>query len=185
MNKFMLMSAAASLLIACAPDREVVQIYKGDTGAPGQDGTSCVVQQAESGALLSCSDGSEAYVANGLPGIQGPQGVPGLAGQDGTDGQDGAPGEDGQDGQPGQDGEDGSDAVATLRDYSGSSCTNIIGTTKYVKKNGSNFKLYSTSSCSSFTAFAEVSQGESYWVSTTALAVHADDKLRVITFGGN
>jgi hypothetical protein len=148
---------------ACSPDREVVQVLQGPAGANGADGISCSVAQTEGGALLSCSDGSETYMQNGLPGAEGPQGIPG---QDGSDGDDGSSG-------------------ATLRDYSANSCTNMLGTTKYVKKNGSNFKFYSHSSCSSSSAFAEVSQGEAYWVSATSLAVHADSVIRVITFGGN
>jgi hypothetical protein len=155
----------ALALGACSPDREVVEVYKGEQGLPGldgRDGTSCFVTAAEGGANLSCSDGSSAFVANGLPGEQGPQGIPGLAGEAGADGDSGG--------------------AALLRDYSANSCTNIVGTSKYVKRSGSNYKLYSSSSCSSSSAFAEVSQGEAYWVSSASLAVHADSILRVITF---
>jgi hypothetical protein len=66
--------------------------------------------------------------------------------------------------------------------YSASSCTRISGTSTYVKKNGSNFKLYTSSSCSSNTSFAEVSQGEAYWASSSTLVVHDDSSLNAITF---
>lgn len=51
----------------------------------------CTVSQAQGGALIECSDGTQAFVPNG------------LAGQDGRDGMDGANGQDGADGQNGED----------------------------------------------------------------------------------
>ncbi len=159
-------------LMACAPDKEIVSVIKGDPGQDGINGTSCSAYQTEGGAVLLCANGEEVFVSNGAPGPQGPQGIPGIDGEDGEAGEDGQPGED------------GSAASVTLLDYSANSCTKILDTDAYVKKNGSNYRLYSHSSCHSSTLFAEVSQGEAYWVSATALATHADSKLRVIYFGG-
>jgi hypothetical protein len=142
---------ALTLLVGCTPDREVVQILKGDQGPQGPAGVSCSISQVEGGALLACADNTEVFIANGSPGEAGSPGV---------------------------------DAVASLADYSGASCQLIDGTLTYVKKSGSNYKLYSGSTCHSSTAFAEVSQGEAYWVSTTAVAVYSSSALRVITFSG-
>lgn len=164
--KYVLVCMMAATAVGCAPDREVVQIYKGDKGDQGISGTSCSVSQVEGGVALTCSDGSEAYVANGLEGPQGPQGIPGL---------------DGEDGETGPAGEAG---AATILNFSASACTQIVGTDSYVKRQNNNYKLYSASSCASNTAFAEVSEGESYWVDDTVLATHASTALRVIYFGG-
>lgn len=155
---------------ACAPDREVVEIYKGDPGLPGQDGASgqsCYVEASEEGgAYLTCGE-TTVFISNGLQGIQGPAGEAGPQGPVGPQGPAG---------------EDGDDRSVTLYNYSGSSCTQILTTGKYVKLNGSNYRLYSSSSCHSSSAFAEVSQGEAYWVSPTVLATHANSTLRVIQF---
>gem|GEM_PF-6085266 len=94
----------------------------GTPGADGQDGTSCTVVETEAGALITCTDGTQALVANGQ------DGNPGANGQNGTsctveDTVDGAritctDGSqaliaDGQNGDPGADGQDSpSDAVA-------------------------------------------------------------------------
>lgn len=43
----------------------------GSNGSPGQDGTSCSVLQLSTGAVVSCTDGTNAYIANGE---QGPPG---------------------------------------------------------------------------------------------------------------
>lgn len=145
------------LVNACSPDREVVQILQGPAGADGQS-HYCTVSQAEGGALVTCDDGTEAFVANGA---QGPQG------------------------ETGPTGEASEASIATLTDYSGNSCTKIAGTNSYVKKSGSNYKLYTSSICHSSSAYAEVSEGEAYWVSSTAVAIHSPAALRVIEFGGN
>lgn len=184
--KLVWLVVTVSILSACAPDRKVVRIVNGQPGspgAPGRDGTngvSCTVLRTEGGSLLLCQDGTEVYVADGRDGTDGSNGQDGEDGSNGTDGQDGSDGNDGIDGEPGEDGSDG--ATATIVDYSAVSCTNIAGTSVYVKKNGSNFKLYTTSTCSSSSAFAEVSQGEAYWAATRVLATWSSSAARVIFF---
>ncbi len=209
--KKLVLIALTIMLSACSVDRSLeatVTANDGRDGRDGIDGTSaiCTVERQENGALLSCSDGSYAFVQDGSNGSNGQNGENGSDGQDGNscsveqqeggalitcgnssalvqNGLNGTNGQDGQDGQDGEDGEDGDDGtLISLADYSGSSCTKIVGTSSYVKKNGSNYKLYTSSSCSSSSAFAEVSQGEAYWAASNVLAVHADSKLRVIIF---
>lgn len=38
---------------------------QGVSGTDGKDGTSCSVQRTEDGALITCTDGSSAFVADG------------------------------------------------------------------------------------------------------------------------
>jgi hypothetical protein len=76
------------LIVACAPSREVVQIFKGDPG------TSCSVSPELSedvvvGARVSCTDGTFAIILNGEQGLQG---VPGAQGIQGVQGPVGATG---------------------------------------------------------------------------------------------
>lgn len=82
----------AFLLMSCADGED------GSNGESGQDGESCTVEQAEGGAVITCSDGTTAFVSNGVDGSHGENGVDG---HDGADGQDGAAGEDGADGVDG------------------------------------------------------------------------------------
>lgn len=49
-------------------------------GLDGLDGSSCTVVQTNTGALITCEDGSSAEILHGIDGIDG---------QDGTNGQDG------------------------------------------------------------------------------------------------
>lgn len=133
----------------------------GQDGTNGTDGLSCTVEQLENGAIINCNN-STATVLNG------------------TDGQNG---DDGVDGAGGQDGQNGSNAVATITNYSSSSCTLIVGTTVYTKPSGSgNRGLYTSNTCSSNSKYAEVSQGEAYWVSTSSLATLDGNTLKVIKF---
>lgn len=108
-----------------------------NAGVDGTNGTSCTVEPQSEGALITCEDGTTAFVeygedgtdgtngvdgTNGTDGLAGPAGADGVDGQDGAtgatgpagkdglagaDGLDGAPGQDGKDGAPGQDGKDG------------------------------------------------------------------------------
>jgi len=80
-------------------------------GVDGQDGSACSVVEAQnsSGSLISCADGTTAFIRNGKDGTDGQDGEDGADGQDGEDGTDGQDGEDGEDGADGQDGEDGTD----------------------------------------------------------------------------
>jgi hypothetical protein len=167
MNKLTIILAAL-LLVACNPSREVVAIVQGPAGPQGPSGSSCSVSQVEGGALLACADGSLALIPSGS------QGLPGT------------PGETGDTGPTGETGPAGSDTSSVeLTDYTGATCTLIDGTTSYVKKSGSNYKLYTGNTCHSSTSFAEVAQGEAYWVSATSVAIHSSSALRVATFGSN
>ena len=80
-------------------------------GVDGQDGSACSVVEAQnsSGSLISCADGTTAFIRNGKDGTDGQDGEDGADGQDGEDGTDGQDGEDGEHGADGQDGEDGTD----------------------------------------------------------------------------
>lgn len=144
-----------------------------------------------SNSLVVCNGQNGLNGENGLQGPQGeqgeqgPQGLQGLAGPQGEPGAQGSPGPTGPQGPQGPQGIQGpaGSSGATIVSYSSNSCTKISGTSTYVKPTGSsNFGLYSSSSCHSSSKFAEVSQGESYWVSGTSLAIWEDDSLRVITF---
>jgi hypothetical protein len=116
-------------------------------------------------------------------GLQGPVGPAGAIGPQGIPGVAGPVGPIGPQGPQGLPGSSTSGSGATIKSYSGSSCTLITGTSMYVKATGSNnFGLYTSSSCSSSSKEHEVSQGESYWTSSNSLAVHNDGSLRVITF---
>lgn len=82
-------------IVGCSPDREVVEVYKGDKGDPG---TSCSVVPEVSeedvvvGARISCTDGSFSIVLNGEKGDQGVQGPKGDQGVQGPVGQTGPAG---------------------------------------------------------------------------------------------
>ena len=141
----------------------------GQNGADGQDGRDG--EDGERGA-------TGAQGPQGIQGMVGPQGAPGAPGTNGMPGPMGPQGPQGPQGMQGPAGSSG----ATIAAYSASSCTLIAGTSTYVKANGSNYKLYTSSSCSSSSAFAEVSQGESYWVGSNKLAVWYETAMRVITF---
>ena len=143
------------------------------TGLPGANG-------ADGMNGLDGQDGADGEMGpRGETGQPGPQGIQGLQGIPGLNGSNGANGTNGQDGE---DGEDGSSQVAQILNFPANSCTRITNTSTYTKVNGGNFKLYTSSSCSSSSSFGELSQGESMWVSASALAVWEDDALRVIYF---
>lgn len=180
MKKLMVV-LAAMLMVGCAVDTETVRIIK---GADGQDGVSCTLLEVENGVTVSCSDESSFTIHNGTNGQNG---------ENGSDGQscsveqteEGALitcGESTATVLNGEDGENGSGAI--INSYSSSSCTLIAGSTSYTKPTGSgNRGLYSASNCASNTKYAEVSQGEAYWVSNNMLATLADDgSLKVIVF---
>jgi hypothetical protein len=131
-------------------------------------------------SLVVCNGRNGLDGARGRQGQQGDVGPRGLPGSPGMTGAQGPVGPVGQQGPQGMQGPSGSSA--TITSYSSSNCTLISGTSSYVKPNGHNYKLYASSSCSSNSAFAEVSEGESYWVSSTTLAVWNDGSLRVIKF---
>lgn len=55
----------------------------GEQGAPGEDGASCSVRDTDSGAVITCDDGTTATINDGAAG---------TAGEDGADGLQGLPG---------------------------------------------------------------------------------------------
>lgn len=118
----------------------------------------------------------------GVAGEPGPQGIQGLVGPQGVPGAQGPQGPTGSQGLPG--------TTVTITVYSSTSCTLIIGTTMYTKttSNGNpnnptnNYSIYTTSDCHSDNKVAQVSQGESYWVSNGMLGVWSDGGLRVLKF---
>lgn len=67
---------------------------QGDTGEQGLAGNSCSVTSSAGGALITCEDGSSAFISDGTPGANGNDGADGSDGADGADGNDGAPGQD-------------------------------------------------------------------------------------------
>jgi hypothetical protein len=54
---------------------------KSTVAIKGKDGSSCTVLQANSGALVNCTDGSSAYVPRGNTGVTGASGTNGQNGQ--------------------------------------------------------------------------------------------------------
>jgi hypothetical protein len=135
-------------------------------------------------SLVVCNGSNGLNGQDGLIGEQGPQGDIGPQGEAGSDGSPGLPGPTGPVGSQGPQGIQGpaGSSGATIVSYAASSCTLIAGTSDYVKASNTNFNIYSSSSCPNSDKIAEVSQGESYWVSSSALAVWSNGSLRVITF---
>jgi hypothetical protein len=142
MKKSMILLFA--LLAACA-DKSTEATVKAVDGINGTTPvvSSCSVTEAEGGALVSCTDGTEAFIADGAT---------------------------------------GSSATASITNYTGSSCQLISGSSVYVKKSGSNFVLYSSSSCHASGKIYEVSQGEVYAISNNIIGIHATSVLKVLTF---
>lgn len=109
---------------------------------------------------------------DGVAGATGPQGIPGVAGPVGPQGATGPQGIQGPAGSSG----------ATIVLYAQTTCTRIGSTNRYLKVQGNNVQFFSSSNCSSSSKLAEVSQGESFWVTGNMLAVYDDCSVRVITF---
>jgi hypothetical protein len=120
----------------------------------------------------------------GLPGAIGPRGLPGVTGSTGPQGLPGVAGPVGPQGAQGPQGIQGpaGSSGATIVLYSQTSCTRIGSTNRYLKVQGNNVQFFSSSNCSSNSKLAEVSQGESFWVTGNMLAVYDDCSVRVITF---
>lgn len=160
---------------------------RGADGAPGVAGQSCSASEVEGGLMISCGDGesNSFYIRDGVDGRDGQNGADGADGRDGTDGADGADGQDGSDGEDGADGadgEDGSNGISSITSFTSSSCANVTATSKYYKVSGSNVGLYTSSTCHSSTKFAEVAQGEAYWITNSILAVWKSGGMNVIYF---
>lgn len=65
---------------------------KGENGVDGRDGidgTSCTVTATNTGSIVSCNDGTYAFINNGTNGIDGINGTNGTNGLDGLNGVDG------------------------------------------------------------------------------------------------
>ena len=138
-------------------------------------------------SLVSCNGLNGLNGENGVDGESGPQGLQGEVGPEGPQGSPGLQGPTGPMGPSGPQGLVGIPGIngssgATIVNYTSSSCTLISGTTKYVKVGNNNSSIYTSTSCSGNSKVAEVSQGESYWVSNNALAIHNENSTRVITF---
>lgn len=84
---------------------------QGPVGASGVDGKSCSVAQTETGALLTCTDGTSAVITNGLDGADG---VVGEMGPMGPAGPMGAQGPQGVIGPQGETGEQGIQGIQGL-----------------------------------------------------------------------
>lgn len=99
-----MLNKIASLLVIT-----LVACFVGCT-APTTEST-CSVERVDGGVVMTCPDGSEAFLSDGEEGDKGTRGLHGLDGADGKDGVDGVDGRDGVDGIDGTDGEDGTDGV--------------------------------------------------------------------------
>lgn len=237
MKKFLAFMVVAAALVGCSPDREVVDVIKGDPGAPGANGhsisssyneaTGCECENGGTrldlfldlddsltasegdlyqGSLIACNganglngqngldgtngtDGQDGQDgAQGIPGEQGPQGEQGAVGPQGPAGADGAQGPvgpqgpqgpQGLQGVPGAAGTPGTTATITVYPNSGS-CVSISGTAYYTK----NGDIYDNNTCSSSHKVAVLQgSGETFWVSTSALASDNNGNgIRVIKF---
>lgn len=139
-------------------------------------------------SLVSCNGANGKNGLDGKQGEQGPQGLQGLVGPKGDTGATGATGLQGPVGPQGPTGPQGlqgaSGSSAAIKVYT-SECKKVTEASSniYVKQNGSNFALYTSSSCSSSSKFKEINDGESYFVSDRSLAINQDGTaLRIITF---
>ena len=205
--KFLLLSI---LLLGCGKE-ETFEIVKGDSGKDGKSAHGLVSQVVEVSSTLLCPNGgksldvyldiddsfdvssedkfqSSLVACNGLNGLQGEQGPsgekgePGEVGPQGEPGKDGENGLDGKDGQDGFDGEDGTMISITDMQSSGS-CSQVASTGRYVKKNGSNVAIFSSSSCSNSSKEEELSEMESFWFSGTILGFAMDNGIiRLVEF---
>lgn len=152
----------------------------GREGERGPDGSSCSTTPTEAGALITCSNGTSAELLNGSTGQAGT----GCSVAEIVNGAAITCGSSSVSVYNGEAGTPGSNAPSsTITTYSNNVCTLIAGTNKYVKNSNNNTSLYSSSSCNNNTKFAQVSQGESYWVGPRDLAIYnSSNSIRVIHF---
>lgn len=81
MKKIMSLIAITAIVVGCSPSREVVEIIKGDDGAPGIDGSngeSCYIEESEEGLVLTCGENTY-FVSNGQDGNDGTNGSDGTS----------------------------------------------------------------------------------------------------------
>lgn len=131
----------------------------------------------------------------GVPGIMGPQGLQGAQGQAGSPGPQGIPGpvgpigpqgpqgQQGIQGLTGPQGPAGASSLISITTLPTSGCVLVTGTIYYVKFNGSNSGVYTSSSCSSSSKVEEVGEGDSFWLAARILGVFSNGSFRVINFG--
>lgn len=108
MIKFILV---LSLLVGCG------HANKPKDGKDGADGSSCSVYPVSNGAIITCTDGTQSVIFNGLKGETGDKGETGNVGDTGSAGRDGVDGRDGSDG-----------ADAPIQAYGVSSVIDVCGT---------------------------------------------------------
>lgn len=153
----------------------------GEIGPQGEQGPQGLI--GETGPMgLTGPQGLQGFP--GVPGAIGPQGLPGVAGSTGPQGIPGIAGPVGPQGPQGPQGIQGpaGNSGATIVLYSQTNCTRIGSTNRYLKVQGNNVQFFSNSNCSGSSKLAEVSQGESFWITGNMLAVYDDCSVRVITF---
>lgn len=150
----------------------------GEDGQNGLDGAEGPEGQQGPQGLIGAA-GPQGLM--GPQGLQGPVGSPGLIGPQGVAGLTGPRGPQGAQGPQGIQGPVGSSG-ATITHYAQTSCTKITGSNTYMKVQGQNVQFFSSNTCKSSTKLSEVSQGESFWVTGTMLAVYDDSSVRVINF---
>jgi len=120
--KFLLAAAfSAALFTACGEDS--------GNNSNNSEQAGCTVSENKDGSyVLSCPDGSEVILHDGVDGKDGLDGTNGADGKDGingADGKDGTNGTDGKDGTNGADGKDGSSGTDGKDNESGS-CTIVV-----------------------------------------------------------
>lgn len=92
MKKFHSLATMTTLILAgCGT--ETTNTRTTVTNNPAMD---CSVEEYDGGAVISCPDGSEVFIASGRDGRDGVDGVDGTDGVDGVDGKDGIDGKDGK-----------------------------------------------------------------------------------------
>lgn len=93
----------ALILHGCGQPGTVTKEIKLDNRVPVPEPPppqTCTVEQTDSGAIITCPDGTSAIISNGTDGNDGQDGQDGQNGQDGADGTNGEQGEPGADGAP-------------------------------------------------------------------------------------
>lgn len=116
-------------------------------------------------AMIGCAQSRDEVALYAHDGAQGPAGPQGPAGETGPQGEPG----------------DLSSAVS-ITQYLSNECVAIADTDVFVKIGPNTRGLYLQDGCPSNSKFAEVSEGESYWVSNRALAVYSEPGISVINF---
>jgi len=91
-QKVLALAAFTGLFWSCTPYNAIKttdEASKSTNNTLGADG-ACSVSQEDGGALISCPDGSQAFVPNGTNGTNGADGMDGKDGVNGKDGNNGS-----------------------------------------------------------------------------------------------